>query len=260
MQAGDMEKALIDFYTKDHKPLNLGALYGQDFPIYPGEVVVLQAPPASMKTMILQNWMVAFKRLTYFIEMEMSPRQIWSRFVQIEKGWSEEELANHYRSFRNGLEEDFKWLTVDYSPPFAQELDKRISMLPRKPEIMVVDHLGLFKSNQRDSNMKAEEASQALLELAVRHNIIIFVVSEISKQAFKEGMDISSSKGSFRIAYNANKVLSLKAWRDPESGLIREVTVVSDKNREKEYLNVRLKINNLRIEKDESTEYAQINE
>jgi hypothetical protein len=73
-------------------------------------------------------------------------------------------------------------------------------------------------------------------------------------------MDISSSKGSFRIAYNANKVLSLKAWRDPESGLIREVTVVSDKNREKEYLNVRLKINNLRIEKDESTEYAQINE
>ena len=255
MQASDMERELVDFYTKEHKPLNLGALYGQDFPIYPGEVVILQAPPASMKTMLLQNWMVAFKRCTYFIEMEMSPRQIWSRFVQIEKNWTEEQLANHYKTFQNGIDKDFEWLTVDYSPPFAQELDKRISMLPRKPEILVIDHLGLFKSSQRDSNMKGEEASQALLEAAVKHNIIVFAVSEISKQAYKEGMDIASSKGSFRVAYNANKVLSLKAWRDPDTGLVKEITIISDKNREKEQLNVRLKLNNLRIESYETQTY-----
>ena len=129
-------------------------------------------------------------------------------------------------------------------------------MLPRKPEILVIDHLGLFKSNQRDSNMKAEEASQALLETAVKHNIIVFAVSEISKQAYKEGMDIASSKGSFRVAYNANKVLSLKAWRDPDTGLVRELTIFSDKNREKEQLNVRLQINNLRIESNEIQTYA----
>ena len=129
-------------------------------------------------------------------------------------------------------------------------------MLPRKPELLVVDHLGLFKSNQRDANMKAEEASQALLEAAVKHNVVVFAVSEISKQAYKEGMDIASSKGSFRVAYNANKVLSLKAWRDPETGLVREVTVISDKNREKEHLNVRLSINNLRIEKNDTVTYA----
>ena len=69
-------------------------------------------------------------------------------------------------------------------------------------------------------------------------------------------MDIASSKGSFRIAYNANKILSLKAWRNPDTGLIKEVTIVSDKNREKEYLNVRLKINNLRIEKYENEPHA----
>ena len=137
-----------------------------------------------------------------------------------------------------------------------KELDKRISMLPRKPEILVIDHLGLFKSSQRDSNMKGEEASQALLEAAVKHNIIVFAVSEISKQAYKEGMDISSSKGSFRVAYNANKVLSLKAWRDPETGLVRELTIISDKNREKEQLNVRLKLNNLRIENNDTVTYA----
>jgi len=256
MQASDMERELAEFYAQEYKPLNLGALYGQDFPIYPGEVVILQAPPASMKTMLLQNWMVAFKKITYFIEMEMSPRQVWSRFVQIEKNWTEEQLAKHYKTFQNGIDKDFEWLTVDYSSPFAQELDKRIAMLPRKPEILAVDHLGLFKSNHRDSNMKAEEASQALLEAAVKHNIIVFAVSEISKQAYKEGMDIASSKGSFRIAYNANKVLSLKAWRDPDTGLVKEVTIISDKNREKETLNVRLTINNLRIEKNDSVAHA----
>ena len=69
-------------------------------------------------------------------------------------------------------------------------------------------------------------------------------------------MDIASSKGSFRIAYNANKVLSLKAWKDPNTGLVKEVTIISDKNREKEHLNVRLSINNLRIEKNDPITYA----
>ena len=248
MSAEAMEKELIEFYVKDQKPINIGTLYGQDFPIYPGEVVIIQAPPASMKTMLLQNWMVALKKPTYFVEMEMSPRQIWSRFVMIENNWTHEQLIEHYKQFRNGMEEKFKWLTVDYSSPYPYELEKRIAMLPTKPELVVIDHMGLFRSKQRDNNMKVEEASQSLMELAVRHNVVVFAVSEISKSAFKEGMDISSSRGSFRIAYNANKLLSLTPFRNTENGLIEMIQVKSDKNREKEFLNVRLNVNNVRIE------------
>jgi hypothetical protein len=248
MDAEAMEKELIEFYIKDHKPINIGTLYGQDFPIYPGEVVILQAPPASMKTMLLQNWMVALKRPTYFIEMEMSPRQIWSRFVMIENHWNEEQLAEHYSQFRNGMEKKFKWLTVDYSCPYPYELEKRITMMAIKPELVIVDHMGLFRSKQRDNNMKVEEVSQSLMELAVRHNVVVFAVSEISKSAFKEGMDISSSRGSFRIAYNANKLLSLTPYRNTETGLIEMIQIKSDKNREREFLNVRLNVNNVRIE------------
>ena len=43
--------------------------------------------------------------------------------------------------------------------------------------------------------MKVEEASQAIMELAVKHNVVVFAVSEVSKAAFKEGMDIASSRG-----------------------------------------------------------------
>ena len=246
MSSEQMENSLVEFLQSTVSPCNIGHLYGQDFPIYPGEVVIIQAPPASMKTMLLQNWMVDLKKQTYFMEMEMSPRQIWSRFVMMEMGWSEEELKNHYLAGKNGMQEKFKWLTVDYSACYPNELEKRILMQATKPEIVIVDHMGLLKSKYEDNNRKVEEASQALMELAVKHNIIVFAVSEITKTAFAEGMNMASAKGSFRIAYNANKLLSIKPFKN-DKGLIEMLQVTSTKNREKEQLNVRLKVDNVRI-------------
>ena len=116
-------------------------------------------------------------------------------------------------------------------------------MLPRKPDIVVVDHMGLFKSQKHDNNMKVEEVSQALMELAVQNNIIVFAVSEITKSAFTEGMNIASSKGSFRVAYNANKVLSLTPFKD-EDNLIKSLRLECTANRERENLDLQLPVNN----------------
>ena len=241
MDAESMEKELVEFLRKDHNPIDIGAPYGQKFPVYPGEVVILQAPPKSMKTMLLQNLVNKFKRNTYFMEMEMSPRQMWMRFVMIENQWCEEELIQYYSEYANGISKNFNWLTVDYSSCYPHELHKRIMMLPQKPEIVVVDHMGLFKSKRQDNNMKVEEVSQSLMELAIQNNIIVFAVSEITKSAFAEGMNIASSKGSFRVAYNANKVLSLTPFKD-ENQLIKSLHLQSTANREKENLDVHLPV------------------
>jgi hypothetical protein len=175
--------------------------------------------------------------------MEMSPRQMWMRFVMIENKWSEEELKEYYSKYANGISDNFNWLTVDYSSCYAYELQKRILMLPQKPEIVVVDHMGLFKTQKNDNNMKVEEVSQSLMELAVHNNIIVFAVSEITKTAFTEGMNIASSKGSFRIAYNANKVLSLTPYKD-ENKLIKSLHLESTANREREHLDIHLPVKN----------------
>ena len=241
MDAESMEKELVEFLNRNHDPIDIGAPYGQKYPVYPGEVVILQAPPKSMKTMLLQNLVNRFKRNTYFMEMEMSPRQMWMRFVMIENKWNEEELLQYYSQYANGISKNFNWLTVDYSSCYPHELHKRIMMLPQKPEIVVVDHMGLFKSKRQDNNMKVEEVSQALMELAVHNNIIVFAVSEITKTAFTEGMNIASSKGSFRIAYNANKVLSLTPFKD-DNQLIKSLHLESTANREKENLDVHLPV------------------
>ena len=174
--------------------------------------------------------------------MEMSPRQMWMRFVMIENKWTEEELRDYYSKYANGISKDFDWLTVDYSSCFAHELHKRILMLPQKPEIVVVDHMGLFKSKRTDNNMKVEEVSQSLMELAIHNNIIVFAVSEITKSAYAEGMNIASAKGSFRIAYNANKVISVTPFKNSEN-LIQMLKIESTANREKENLDVQLNVN-----------------
>ena len=79
----------------------------------------------------------------------------------MENNWTEDELNSHYRQYVNGVSQNFDWLTVDYNSCYAYELDKRIMMLPRKPEIVIVDHMGLFKTKKHDNNMKVEEVSQS---------------------------------------------------------------------------------------------------
>ena len=246
MSAHDMEENLISWLKGDVVPINIGELYNADFPVYPGELVVIQAPPKSMKTMLLQNWVNSFKRPTYFLEMEMSPRQIWQRFIQIEQGWTEEQLKEHYATGQYKMADKFNWLNVDYNPCFAIELEKKISMLQEKPEIVVVDHMGLLLSKHRDLNLKMEEIAGALTEVAVKHNIVVFAISEITKSAMVEGMGVSSSRGSFRIAYNASKILSLK----PDKGLdgnVKSLLVTTEANRERGALNTLIKVDGVKM-------------
>ena len=119
-------------------------------------------------------------------------------------------------------------------------------MLPVKPEVVIIDHMGLMLSKNRDLNMKMEEIAGALTELAIKNNIIVFTISEITKQAFHEGMNISSVRGSFRIAYNASKILSLTTSKD-EEGLVKNMVIKTEANRERGNLDVLLKLNNLQI-------------
>ena len=72
-------------------------------------------------------------------------------------------------------------------------------------------------------------------------NCIVIGIWELSKEAFKSGVDIASPSGSFRISYNANKILALKPIRGV-SGSIEHLELITLKNREQERLNCRLDV------------------
>ena len=244
----DMETEAIKFYQSGIVPLNFKEIYKKNFPIYPGELVVLQAPPKSMKTMLVHNWIAYFQKPTYFLEMEMSPRQMYIRHRQIRENLTYEQVEKKLNEGIRSKEKD-DWLMIDYKSCFTFELQKRIDLLAIKPEIVVIDHLGLMESNNKDMNGKMEEIMAALKDVAIKNNIIVFAISEMTKESMnsKNGVPaIAASRGSARISYTANKVMQLKSFR--QGDVVTSLTLECIANREKEGLYVDLKPVNCKIE------------
>ena len=236
----DLEKELLSFYASDHEPLDIGKIYDQHFPVHPGETVLLTAPPESMKSMLILNWVLAFKKQAYFMEFEMSRRQVMERLSMIHNGWDQETLINHYKSGKNGMPE-MRNIEFEFEPCFRWEIKKKLDVIDFKPEVIFIDHCGLMKSRFRDEMSKDKDISEGIMNLSKDLNCIVIAIWELSKEAFKTGVDISSPSGSFRISYNANKILALKPIRG-EEGSIQHLELITIKNREQERLNCRLDV------------------
>jgi hypothetical protein len=98
-----------------------------------------------------------------------------------------------------------------------------------------------MKSRFRDEISKDKDISESIMNLSKDLNCIVIGIWELSKEAFKNGVDIASPSGSFRISYNANKILALKPIRSGE-GVIEHLELITLKNREQERLNCRLDV------------------
>ncbi len=236
----DLEQELIKFYSSNQVPLDIGAIYDQHFPIYPGETMLLTAPPESMKSMLILNWLLAFKKRSYFMEFEMSRKQIIERISMIHNGWNQETLKNHYRTGKNGIP-NMNHIKFDFEPCFPWEIKKKLDVINFNPEVIFIDHCGLMKSRFRDEISKDKDISESIMNLSKDLNCIVIGIWELSKEAFKNGVDVASPSGSFRISYNANKILALKPIRSGE-GVIEHLELITLKNREQERLNCRLDV------------------
>ena len=60
-------------------------------------------------------------------------------------------------------------------------------------------------------------------------------------------MDLASSKGSFRTAYNANKVISVQPYSSKTTNLIEKIRLKCEANRERETIDIMLNVNNAKI-------------
>ena len=241
----DLEAELIKFFTNDREPINIGKMYQQNFPINPGETVLLTAPPESMKSMLLLNWLHALKRKSYFMEFEMSARQIGARLAMIHNGWNEHELKDHYKKGKSGMP-SMEYIKFDYHSCYPWEIKKRLEAMEFEPEVVYIDHCGLMKSRFRDEISKDKDISEGIMNLANDLNCIVIGVWELSKNAFENGINIASPAGSFRVSYNANKILALKPIRPNDSGVIEYLELSTIKNREQERMNCRLQIDKRR--------------
>ena len=71
-------------------------------------------------------------------------------------------------------------------------------------------------------------------------------MSVLGKESFREGQNIASTRGSFRVAYNANKILGITAKKDSD-GLVKFVNVETIANRERESFNIQFQVDNVSL-------------
>ena len=123
-----------------------------------------------------------------------------------------------------------------------------------KPEIIVIDHIGLMESSNKDINGKMEEIMASLRDIAIRNNMIVFAISEMTKESMnsRNGVPaIAASRGSARISYTANKILAIKPFRT--NGVVTSLKLECIANREREGLGVMLKPDNCKITLDQES-------
>ena len=244
MGVEDLEAKVIAFFERNIDPVDIGKLYGAAFPAYPGETILVTAPPESMKTMLLLNWFSFLDKPSYFLELEMSPESLGVRYSMINMGMNKAKLGEHYKSGLKGLFKNPKY-RFDFENCYLWEIKKRLEIIDFQPEVIFIDHCGLLKTKSHDGVGRDKEISQGLLDLAKATNSVVIGVWEMSQNAFREGLDISGLAGSMRVVYNAHKVLELIPKRS-DNGVIQNLFLKTIKNRDEEKLNIRLDVDQLR--------------
>jgi len=240
-----LEMEMERFLKADIRPLDIGAQYGKKFPIFHGEFVVLQAPPKHQKTMLVVNWVNALKVPTLFLELEMSQRQIYTMFTQVEMGWNIDQIKEHYASpDRKSIASRFNNIHFDFGEYYSHELRAMIDTLPVRPELIVVDHLHKLKTKYSGDQImgKVSTISNDLRRLAADTNIAVIAIAEIDKGSMKDGMHMGSAKGGVDLSYDANKVIGITNVLRDSDELIRYMDIKTFANREPEQLNIRLKV------------------
>jgi KaiC/GvpD/RAD55 family RecA-like ATPase len=249
--AEDLEREFITYVQSNDEPVDIGLNMGFKYPIHKGEFVIVIAPPKSMKTTLIQNWITLQKKPTYFLEMEMSKRQIWNTFMQIETGLNEEELYDHYIENASLMANKFSWLSMDFNRCYAHEIRSKISSMPIRPEIVVIDHMHRFLMKGSDIMHNMSEVSRELTDLAIRENLIVIAIAEMDKTSIREKQFNMGFKGGVDAVYDANKVIGITSVLRNKEGLIEMLGVKSIVNREKEHFDTLLTVKNKRVFKEE---------
>ena len=239
-QPTNMKEILINRLKNPVEALNIGRMYGADWPVEPGEFVMMKAPPKAMKTWWFINLANMFKRETYFLEMEMSALQMARRFACLQYKVKPESLDDsHVQMILDNWDKDFSWLTMEYSRPYITELPAMIEALPKRPEIIFVDHLRFLRTKATDPNEAVDEKTGALIKLAIDYDLIIIGIIEQSKAGMQQRGGFGTAKGSSGSEYNASKVLTLIPTRTP-GGRISTMNIFTDGDREGGELNITL--------------------
>lgn len=224
----ELEREYINFYSQNQtNSISIGAFLPSLKslrPLIPGELMVLIASTGVGKSALAS----AIARSvaphpTLFFQLEIPKELMFERFAQMENNCPADEVENFYRKIKTpvaGMFSGFKHILVcAESGLSADKIEKYIERsalkFGRRPLLVIVDYIGLMRSDRRCSRYEAvSDAAEGLRVIAKRTNTVVMVTSQIARPDKKnEGGEIGlhDAKESGSIENSATLVLG--AWR-----------------------------------------------
>ena len=249
MSAEDCEAKYMEFLKTDfrEKAFNLNDIYkvGQDWWVYPGELVIVTGNTGLGKSTFVMNLIVKLGNLrTLFCSLENSDLLTNRRFAQITAALSKTDIDESYsdannKGMKSVFSDQWKHISILCEPPELGKLKESIAR--SKPRIVVIDTTDMiWVKGMHDEIGKMNEIINSLKSIAITQECIVIAVHHVNKEAMREGIStLTSLKGTTNVVQKADKVLAI-------NGDINERmrSVHSEKARDEGFMRMMFKFNN----------------
>lgn len=158
--------------------------------LMPGELVMVMGDTGQGKTAVMQAIAKsANPSPTLFFELELPLTAMFSRSVQMEVGCYEEDVLHDYKEGKFSMRDRFKnmkhILTCDRSGITIDYIEKLIMQSELKfgehPVLVMIDYMGLVKSNNKSRYEAMAEKAQQAKVLAKNTNTIVIMGSQVGR-------------------------------------------------------------------------------
>lgn len=221
-----LQQKLEDRLSTDFsgKTIDLSRIFGLpnlDCMIYPGELVTIFGPTGSGKTTIAQNIVLGYNASqdridpdqqlnTLYLSLELSDWYMHKRHLQIVADVDKQQVETNAKQIAEDHRELLDHIIIQTIQPTIEDISEKIKELD--PQVVVVDYIDLIDPGpaHRGEYEGIRYISHSLSNMAVNNDIIIFQLSQVSREYSKaETLDLYSGKGSGAIENASRKVLGI---------------------------------------------------
>lgn len=218
-------------------------------PLIPGEMFCILADTGGGKTLFIQQMIlkVCAPLKTLFFEMELPDMQLAERFIAMKKMTStrlSEAIAKEGGA--DSIVSSFDHLKVYSHIKFTiKDIEEIIDY--EKPQVVIVDYMGLIRSDNKSRYERLSDTSEELKLLAMTKDVIMITASQVSRNKERKTGEIflHDARDSSSIENSSQKIIGI--WREGEKNEFVKVKVLKNQGLKDMTLTYNLNVDTLNI-------------
>jgi replicative DNA helicase len=214
----------MDFTGKKLDIAKMFNLPGLDIQALPGQVIVVMGPTGAGKSALAQQMATEQNDLnSVYANLENGFEMMFRRNVQQVSGLSKDEVKALYKLGNADYEKHFNHITyVDTYSMELEDIHDICESYAGQFQMLIVDHIKLVETGSTNDYSKVGDITRGLKALALKHEIIIMEISQVSKDVARNNTwDALSGSGNGSIGHDADIVMAITGDNTEKARTIR---------------------------------------